>query len=98
MISHQEIVSYLLTIDPELHDSYTFYQSLLFAIHQKNPSLFTETLNHPPAHISDDLKTAITSLSKHLPHVLEMMKTPYTNGVIKGINNQIKVIKRIAFG
>lgn len=52
-ISHKEIVSYLLTIDQELHDSYTFYQSLLFAIHQKNPSLFTETLNHPPAHLSD---------------------------------------------
>ena len=40
----------------------------------------------------------MTYLSKHLPHVLEMMKTHYTNGVIEGINNQIKVIKRIAFG
>lgn len=27
-----------------------------------------------------------------------MMKTHYTNGVIEGIYNQIKVIKRIAFG
>ncbi|MFQ7173949.1 MAG: transposase [Thomasclavelia ramosa] len=26
------------------------------------------------------------------------LTTPYTNGPIEGINNKIKVIKRIAFG
>ena len=35
---------------------------------------------------------------KYLLYVLEMMRTTYANGIIEGINNQIKVIKCIAFG
>lgn len=97
-MSNKEMVDDLLTIDPKLRDCYTLYQSLLFTIQQKNPSLFTEVLNHPPIHISEYFKTAMTSLTKHLPYVLEMMNTSLTNGLIEGINSPIKVIKRIAFG
>jgi len=97
-MTQKDVVDYLLTIDEELRDSYIFYQNLLFAIHQKKPDLFSHTLHNPPAKISGYLQTSIDSLLKYLPYVLEMMRTTYTNGIIEGINNQIKVIKRIAFG
>ena len=32
------------------------------------------------------------------PYILNAFDCPYTNGFTKGVNNKIKVLKRIAFG
>ncbi len=44
------------------------------------------------------MKTSIKSLKAYREYIVNTMNTDYTNGVIEGINNKIKVIKRIAFG
>ncbi len=44
------------------------------------------------------MKTALKTLTHYQDYVKNTIKTPYTNGVLEGINNNVKVIKRIAFG
>lgn len=43
------------------------------------------------------MQTAIKTLLKDISYAKEAARFEYSNGVTKGINNFIKVIKRIAF-
>ena len=44
------------------------------------------------------MKTAFKTLIENFKYVENTMKYNYTNGFTEGINNFIKVLKRIAFG
>jgi transposase len=46
----------------------------------------------------DPLKKFAKTLKRHLPGILAHCKYPIHTGLLEGINNKIKVIKRIAFG
>ncbi len=41
---------------------------------------------------------SLKTLRKYMKYIKNTMNTSITNGIIEGINNKIKVIKRIAFG
>ncbi|QVK17117.1 ISL3 family transposase [Mycoplasmatota bacterium] len=101
MMCEEDIVNYLLDQSNELRDTYELYQDLLHSIKNKNPELFTTTLDQIEQeypNISAYMKTSVKSIRKNKSYILNLMSTNYTNGVIEGINNKIKVIKRIAFG
>ena len=97
-MSLRDIVDYLLAQDEELKNTYELYQSLLFAIKTKNEDLLNNILMSEHKNVSDYMKTAIRTAKKHSEYIINMVKYSYNNGVIEGINNKIKVIKRIAFG
>ncbi len=48
--------------------------------------------------IYSKIKAAISSANKHLEKIKNTLNTNYNNGKIKGINNKIKVIKRVSYG
>lgn len=52
------------------------------------------------AHVADipEFKPCLTMLQNWEPYILNAFTCPYSNGFTEGINNTIKVIKRIAYG
>nr|WP_258026743.1 transposase [Staphylococcus chromogenes] len=49
--------------------------------------------------ISKGLKRVISTLINYLPYIANTVQNPHlTNGPIEGINNKIKLIKRVAYG
>ena len=42
--------------------------------------------------------TALKTLKKYMKYIENMFKSNITNGLIEGLNNKIKSIKRTAFG
>ncbi len=58
--------------------------------------LSPELTEHPQ--ISLELQTAFQTFKTYQSYLENTFTTPYTNDPIEGINNKIKVIKRIAFG
>lgn len=44
------------------------------------------------------METSLNTARDYKDYILNALKYGYTNGVIEGINNKIKAIKRIAFG
>ena len=98
MISQQEIIDFLLALDPELKETYDFYQTVQQAIKLRNLEIFHHAIQHPSDLLSPEMKTALKTLTHYQDYVKNTIETPYTNGVLEGINNNIKVIKRIAFG
>ena len=41
------------------------------------------------------MKTALKTLTNYQDYIKNTIETSYTNGVLEGINNKIKVIKRM---
>lgn len=98
MISQYEIVEFLLSLDEELKATYDFYQDVLFSIKHRKFNFFNQTIENPPTNLSPEMKTSLKTLRKYNGYIGHMLECHYTNGVLEGINNKIKVIKRIAFG
>ena len=97
-VSTQEIVDYLLSNSAELKATYEFVQAARHSIKVSKIGSLVCLLQSPSAQLSSFMLTAINSMKKHLQFIKNMMRSTLTNGVIEGINNKIKVIKRIAFG
>ena len=93
-----DIVEFFLDLDPVLKASYILYQEVLTAIKYRKDNLLTSLLSTVDPLVSDYICTAVQSMLKHLEYVKNGLRYPYNNGRIEGLNNKIKVIKRIAFG
>ncbi|KRL41166.1 hypothetical protein FD01_GL002250 [Lacticaseibacillus manihotivorans DSM 13343 = JCM 12514] len=44
------------------------------------------------------MDTAIATLRKNLPWIINAAKSPYSNGPIEGVNRKIKELKRSCYG
>ena len=93
-----QVLSELLRIDPELEATYWFYQDYLRNFRNKNIERCEEVLRTPRPGISKQMKKTIITLEKYQDYIRNSLTYTYSNGVIEGTNNLIKVIKRIAFG
>ena len=93
-----DILNFLLDLSPELKATYELYQDLLFALQTKNSERLDHLLKIEYPLISPEVHTAFQTFKTYQPYIKNTLTTPYTNGPIEGINNKIKVIKRIAFG
>ncbi|NLG38515.1 MAG: transposase [Fibrobacter sp.] len=98
MKSQKGIVDYLLSLGEEFKKTYEFYQSLVHTFEKKDYNYFVQCLNNAPIGLSSYMNTSLRTLKKYQKYVKNTFIYPYTNGPIEGINNKIKVIKRIAFG
>lgn len=100
-LCEEDIVNHLLTLNPELADTYELYQDLLNVIKTKNINRLDYILGNYDElypNISQYMRKSIRSIIINYSYVINMINSPYSNGVLEGINNKIKVIKRISFG
>lgn len=93
-----DILNFLLDLSPELKATYDLYQELLFALQTKNLKRFNHLLETEHPLVSPEFQTAFQTFKTYQSYIKNTLSTHYTNGPIEGINNKIKVIKRIAFG
>ena len=93
-----DILNFLLDLSPELKATYNLYQDLLFILQTKNSERLNHLLNVEYPTISPELQIAFQTFKTYQSYIKNTLITPYTNGPTEGINNKIKVIKRIAFG
>lgn len=93
-----DIVDFLLSKSAVLKACYELYQGMMTAIRLKNAPLLEKLLSTDNTNLSHYMITSIKTTKRYKKYILNMLNCTYTNGIIEGINNKIKVIKRIAFG
>lgn len=93
-----DIINYLLDLDPGLKATYKLYHDIRYCIRNKDFSLLSNVISSCSSNISEYMKTSIKTVKKYIDYIENTLKYNYSNGIIEGINNKIKVIKRIAFG
>ena len=93
-----DIINYLIDLDPELKASYNLYHYVRYCVKNKQFDLLKKVFNEKEKSVSNYMKTSIQTMNKYIHYVENTLQYDYNNGVLEGINNKIKVIKRIAFG
>ncbi len=100
-LSSKDKVDYLLDKSPELEANFNVYQDIIQAIKHNNFKRFEEIVKKYLASkekISNKMMIALKTLRKYMKYIQNMFESNITNGVIEGLNNKIKSIKRTAFG
>ena len=101
-MSQKEIVEHILDFDYPFRRIYDLIQNILFAIREKNFNTLKTILHEfkPDefGEIYSKIKAAISTAIRHLEKIKNALTTNYNNGRIEGINNKIKVIKRVSYG
>lgn len=86
--------NHLLNLDPELKMSYDIYHQVRACINTKIFDLLNKTIYEPNKDISNYIKISIKTVKKYMDYVNNILKYNFSNGLIEGINNKIKVIKK----
>jgi len=97
-ISQEKIIEYFLEQDSELKQAYEIYQDIYYALKKQNYDFFLTSLTPHTKISSPYIKTALNTLKKYSSYVKNSLKYKYSNGILEGINNKIKTIKRIGYG
>lgn len=93
-----EILQYILKLDKTLETMYWIYQDFILAFDNKNIEQFKKIINKNYTNISEEMKQTLRTYRKYEEYIINSLKYPYSNGVVEGINNKIKLIKRIGYG
>ena len=100
-LSSKDKVDYLLEKIPKLEINFNIYQDIIQTIKHNNFKRFEEILKKYLASkekISKKMMIALKTLKKYMKYIENMFESNITNGLIEGLNNKIKSIKRTAFG
>lgn len=97
-ITDYDIVQYLINTNDILKNTYEIYQGILKSIKNKDEELFIKIISSPHKNISNYMRKTLKTYNKFKPFIINALKYSYNNGLIEGINNLIKTIKRISFG
>ena len=98
VISEYDIVQYLINTNPVLKETYNVYQGIIKSIRNKDTNLFIKIIESKHNNISEYMKTTLKTYNKFKKFIINSLNYTFNNGLIEGINNLIKCIKRIAFG
>ncbi|HBC2727353.1 TPA: ISL3 family transposase [Enterococcus faecium] len=97
-ISQTEIVDELLSYNEELRTAYHFCQLLRYYFVKRGTEGFQETLKTISSTLPQSFKKKFTIFHRYQSGISNAFKVSHSNGVTEGLNNKIKLIKRIAFG
>lgn len=97
-VTDWEVVRTAISVDKVLEDTYLAYQHFRKAVEDKRPDLLYSYLIKFKDSGSEYLKTCCNTLLDNWVYVNNALLYNTSNGPLEGINNFIKVIKRVAFG
>ena len=98
MVTERGIVNYLLSLDEGLRHHYNVYQTIVFTVNYRKPKLFQSFIHEKQRGLSAKMDQALKTFRQSEEAIVNALKYSYSNGLVEGINNKIKVIKRTAYG
>lgn len=97
-MTEYDIVQYLIHTNQMLKNTYEIYQGIIKAIRNRDSNLFIHIIESKHNNVSEYMKKTLKTYRKFKSFIIHSLNYDYNNGLIEGINNLIKCIKRIAFG
>lgn len=84
-------------VSPIFKTAYETYLAIHEALMDGHPRVLKRLITEyqPTGSVMD---TAIATLRKNLPWIINAAKSPYSNGPIEGVNHKIKELKRTCYG
>lgn len=97
-ISPFGLMQRILALDPDFKRAWMAYQDLCCSLHTRDEHRFFLWLETYKNTLSPQLNTVLNTFEKYREYIRNTFRTSLNNGVIEGMNNKIKLIKRVSFG
>lgn len=97
-LTQTQLVELLISFDEHLEEAYEYIQALKKAYNNRNYKEFMKQINECPKTLPYDFRRKFKTFMKFKDGIREALRLPYSNGPVEGVNNLIKVIKRVAYG
>lgn len=97
-MTQQGIIDELLSYDDSLKRTYQTMQLLRYHYTQRDSHSFFQMIDEPDPNLPAEFVAKFKSFKKYRQGIENAFSTPYSNGLVEGTNNKIKVIKRVAYG
>ena len=97
-VTRREILDYLLELDKEFKANYERVQDIRYAVKNRNEVELKRLIEEPITNLSESVKVGINTMRKHKEYMLNSVRYEISNGSLEGINNKIKVLKRVSYG
>ncbi|QCA28757.1 ISL3 family transposase [Vagococcus xieshaowenii] len=94
----QEIIDELLTYDERLRLAYDTIQLLHHYRKKSDVENFFHIINDLSKELPNWFRKKLTFFNRHNQGIYNALILPYSNGITEGINNKIKLIKRVSYG
>lgn len=99
LVTEKMMVEYLLHLNPRLRQVYTLVNDLRFALQNHDFKQFKTVLEESRKYVlPQKIRTTVQTLFKYQEGIQNACLFTLSNGVIEGVNNKIKNIKRSGFG
>lgn len=95
--TENSVVDRLLSYNDELKEAYEILQNVMSAIKYKDDERLDTLLNDSEP-VSDEMMTVLNTFRENRTSIHNALAYGYSNGPLEGINNKIKVIKRVSYG
>lgn len=97
-ISQLDVVNESISIDKVLEDSCTCYLIIRQDIENRDFESFKKHLIYFRDRVGFRMQVSIDTCLEYIDYLKNSFNFEYSNGAVEGINNYIKVLKRVAFG
>lgn len=92
-----QLLDLMLECDDRLFNSYLAYQDVVDAIRLKSDFLIERAINNKSI-LCTGIRTALNVMKRNKKYIINAIKNKCNNGATEANNNNIKVLKRIAYG
>jgi transposase len=97
-LTQTDIVDELLSYDATLHLAYDTIQFLKYAFTHRDAKRFFDELDTLDPRLPFWFKKKLRFFKQHKQGITNAFCFSFSNGITEGLNNKIKVIKRVAYG
>lgn len=96
--TNEYLLDLMLSQNEVFRETYEIYQSLLRAFAMNDAAIFEDILKADQSRLHHQMRTTLATFRRLKRYIINGIETGHTNGPMEANNNNIKVLKRIAYG
>ena len=98
MVTRQDLLNYILSLDKSFKTSYEITQEVQKAIKHRDEVSLKELMDMDITSLPRGISKTIKTMRRYREYMVNSVKYEYSNDPLEGFNNKIKLVKRISYG
>lgn len=92
LVTRRDVLNYILSLDKSFRVSYEIIQEVRKAVKDRDEVSLKELMDMDTRGVAKAIKT----MKRYREYMINSFKYEYSNGPLEGVNNKIKLIKRVS--
>ena len=98
MVTRQDLLNYILSLDKSFKTSYEITQEVQKAIKHRDEVSLKELMDMDTTSLPRGIAKAIKTMRRYREYMVNSIRYNYSNDPLEGFNNKIKLVKRVSYG